>query len=96
VANASRDGAGYNQTVENNRAGAANIDPRAALSGAVADAVYIGVGLTILGIQRTNVFRRELRVDLEKRLGTPLTLPALAALAADGLDSLTGSSRSNP
>jgi hypothetical protein len=53
------------------------------LSDAVADALYIGVGLTILGIQRTNVARRALRADAERVLGTPLTLPAIAARAAE-------------
>lgn len=51
-----------------------------------ADIAYTAVGLTILGVQRSNVFRRELQADIEKRLGTPLTLPAVAARIADILD----------
>jgi hypothetical protein len=46
--------------------------------------------MTILAVQRTAVFRRELKADVEKRLGVPITLPALAALAADQLSTLLG------
>jgi hypothetical protein len=60
------------------------------LTAAVQDAAYIGIGMTILAVQRTAVFRRELKADVEKRLGVPVTLPALAALAADQLSALLG------
>jgi hypothetical protein len=60
------------------------------LTAAVQDAAYIGIGMTILAVQRTAVLRRELKADVEKRLGVPITLPALAALAADQLSALLG------
>jgi hypothetical protein len=57
------------------------------------DAAYVGIGMTILAVQRTAVLRRELKADIEKRLGVPLTLPALAALAADQLTAISGTDR---
>jgi hypothetical protein len=62
----------------------------AIVSDAIADALYIGVGLTILGIQRTNVARRTLTADIERILGAPLTLPAVAAIAADVWEQTVG------
>jgi hypothetical protein len=59
----------------------------------VTDALYVGVGLAILGIQRTNVARRAFRADVERALGTPLTLPAVAAFAADAWDQTLGARR---
>jgi predicted HAD superfamily Cof-like phosphohydrolase len=50
---------------------------------AIADALYIGVGLTILGVQRTNVARRAFRADIERIIGGPITLPSVAAAAAE-------------
>jgi hypothetical protein len=56
--------------------------PTAPLEETVRDAVYIAVGFSVLGVQRLAVLRREMQRDIERRLGTPLTLPALAARAA--------------
>jgi hypothetical protein len=50
-----------------------------ALDVAARDALYVAVGFGVIGIQRMAVLRRELIRDAEQRLGTPLTLPAVAA-----------------